>query len=138
MGWVYLIIALVALGGGYGVVRTYNSAIEKAQEAEADAKEARRKQASLQSMLDDADELAKREKQQRAAAQAATRRLKQELTDARKDPETAKWLDTPIPTAYRELRGARDKRAGVPDSNSTPRSDPSTAEGLLDKRRTGR
>jgi hypothetical protein len=109
MGYVYIIVALVALGGGGYGVWSYKEAIAGKETAEARAKEFQSAYDHLASALpriqENANAEAKlaRERGNRAVvAEREADMLRKELEDAkRQDPLVANWAVVPVPDVVR-------------------------------------
>ncbi len=111
MIYLYLAFVVALVAGAVFAVNSYNSAISEAETAKASAatlqanlEDANENKKVLQEMLDDADRLAKESANRAKLAAANAAKLDEELKNARKAPEVAKWMDTPVPDPIRGLR----------------------------------
>lgn len=111
MIYVYLVAIVAAIAGVVFAINSYNSALREAETAkaaqvtlEANLADANANKATLQEMLDDADRLAKEASNRAKLAAANAAKLDEELKNARKAPEVAKWMDTPVPEPIRGVR----------------------------------
>ncbi len=111
MIYVYLVAIVAAIAGVVFAINSYNSALREAETAkaaqvtlEANLADANANKATLQEMLDDADRLAKEASNRAKLAAANAAILSEELKNAKKDPDVAKWMDTPVPERIRGLR----------------------------------
>ncbi len=111
MIYVYIVAAIAAVAGAIFAINSYNSALREAETAkaaratlEANLTDANENKKVLQEMLDDADRIAKEASNRAKLAAANAAILSEELKNAKKDPDVAKWMDTPVPERIRGLR----------------------------------
>jgi hypothetical protein len=133
MGYMYLIMALVALGGGGYGVWTYNSAIKGKAEAEARVTDLTNAYSSLassakdlQDSLNASGELARARAARAAVAEKRAGLLEKELEDAKgKEPGVRAWANEPVPDSIRVLIGSVDPTTPgtVRDSNGKSSGD---------------
>lgn len=127
MIYVYIVIALVALGGGGAVVWKYNSTIERAERAEAATKaaneaarqweeDAKKRQAEVDRLQ---RTLAQRERDRRAL-QEERDHARSAIADLRKNPEARRWADVELPADV--LVWVRDPAGSAPTKGELPRA----------------
>jgi len=122
MGWVYLLLALAALGGGAYGVRTYNLAIEEAEKNKAKAAEFASAYEQLaaglqrvQSAANAANDLAAKRNSRAIAAEKGRDEARRELENLKeRNSDVKTWADTPLPAAVRlSLDGGGSAKAGA-------------------------
>ena len=127
MGYVYAIIALIALGGGGYGVWTCSEAIKGKEIAEGKAKEFEEAYGALakaaregQEARNRDNELARQIRARAIQAEAVIGRLEKELEDEKtKDRGVKDWAEQPIPLSMRVLLD-RDKAASPGPTMPSP------------------
>ena len=113
MGYVYLAIALILLGGGGYGAWTYTSAVEKAERLEEEAKAGGERERALRetiNLMDDAVRKGQKLSIDRAnranKAEEEAGRFRRELEELKNAEQPVKeWATEPIPPTIRRLRG---------------------------------
>ena len=112
MGYVYAILALIALGGGGYGVWTYNSALEENARLQEDAKAKeegarllREAIGGMERTLASSQAIATNSAKRAAKAQVEAGTLRQELERLKNvDKPSEDWANSPVPDGIRRLR----------------------------------
>lgn len=117
---IYGLLALFVISAGAGIVFTYNSAITRAEKAEADNTTLRQANSefaaenlNLRTMKAHQDRILAERQGRRNAEAEIERKIDATLSKAMQQPDVRRWADTPVPGAVVDgLRVEPDRATG--------------------------
>lgn len=132
--YLYGIIALFIVSVGVGVVYTYNSAIRRAETAEADNtklremnSEALAENQHLRTLKQQQDLILAERQGRRNATAELERKIDATLSKAMQQPEVRKWADAPVPQSIVDSMRGDAGRAGAKDRGLPAAGKPAAA-----------